>query len=507
MGQPQPVITVHPQNTDACVGSNAIFYVEVTGNPPMSFQWYTNGVFVPAGVVSSQTNSFLTLDNVQFEDSGMTVEVWINNPFGYTNSTQVFLHVPDPHICEQPVSTAVPVGGIISFHVSAAGSEPLMYQWWFLRTGLPNATPLTNSARVDGATNSHLFITNATGSDAGTYWVAVTNWFYVGVTSAPVQCAVGLPPAASNPGSRIVNVFKSTTFIPTYSGTLPRAYQWFRNDNPVLNATNTQLTLTNIQRPEVGLYHVLVSNAFGTATSPQAHLQVRLTLEGTSPVFREEATDVLDGLTNAVPSLVLPATTVLHGVPLLFSTYNATASAGEASRCGVPATHSLWILYTSPRTEVTRVSTEGSDFDTVAAVYSWNGNPGSAPTQLMCDNDSGYDGADSVLFFPAATGQNYYVAVDGVSGATGTARLQVGENIRKFSYNRTNGTFRFELAGPFWYENSLRSASNLTLPSGWPAILTMPATNKDWIIGYTNTSAAADAARFYTVNVNTNSAP
>jgi hypothetical protein len=307
-----------------------------------------------------------------------------------------------------------------------------------------------------------------------------------------------------------VRVFTDTTFAPSYTGALPLSYQWFRNDQTLADATNATLTLTNIQRPEVGRYHVVVTNGLGMATSEKAHLQVRLTLEGDSPIFHEEATDELLSLTNAIKLLFTPPPTVVfHGVPLLFSTHGATAQAGEASRCGWPASHSMWVLYTSPRTETNRVSTEGSDFDTVLAVYTWDKNPNHAPTQLACDNNSGYDGKDSVLFFSALEGQNYYLAVDGAFGATGTARLQVGEGVRKPSYDRNNGVFRFEWAGTFWYENRLISTTNLNLASrNWSTVLTMPATNCDWIIGYTNSTAALDAARFYSSSLNTNtSAP
>ena len=57
--------------------------------------------------------------------------------------------------------------------------------------------------------------------------------------------------------------------------------------------------------------------------------------------------------------------------------------------------HSMWLLYHASRTEVTRVSTEGSDFDTVLAVYTWDGNSSHALNEIACDNNSGFDGSDS----------------------------------------------------------------------------------------------------------------
>ena len=491
-----------------CAGSDATFRVEVSGDPPMVFLWTSNDVPVTSGVVFTPTNSTLTFTNVQFANDNTRVFVLIYNPVGFTQSVTAVLHVPDPHVCSPPADVCVLPGETIEFQAHAVGTPPLSYRWWFQRFASTLVQELTNDGRVVGADTPALTIFNATIADAGKYWMTVTNGLGQSAKSSEAQCCVGPPPTATNLMSRIVRIYSPTVFDATYTGVNPRTYQWYRNDVPIPGATDPVLLLASVERPEVGVYHVVVSNPGGSAASEKAHLQVRLSLAGTTPIFREEATDELTSLTNAVvAAFVPPPTAVFHGVPLLFSTYNATAAMGEASRCGVPASHSMWVLYTSPRTEVTRVSTEGSDFDTVVAVYTWNGNPKSAPTQVGCDNNSGYDGQDSTLLFSAAARQNYYIAVDGLGGATGTVRLQVGENIRKYAYDQANGTFRFELAGPFWFENSLLTATNFMSVSNWFTVLTMPATNQDWIIGYTNTTAASDAVRFYSVSVNTNSAP
>ena len=505
-----PVITVHPQDVTTCAGSNATFSVEVTGTPPINFIWHWNGVPVFSGVVSSQTNSTLTLTNVQFADDNTPVYVLVNGiipPFA--QSSNVYLHVPDPHICGEPQDVAVTNGGTIHFQVDATGTPPLTHQWWFQAVGQSNGVALVDDARTTGATAAQLSISNAAPADVGSYWVTVNNWLFNSVTSRVASCSLGNPPDIGNVPSRIVRIFTGTTFAPAYTGSLPRYYQWYQNDVAILNATNQSLLRTNIQRPEVGLYHVVASNAFGVATSVKGHLQVRISLEGTTPVFREEATDEKQNLTNAVKaSFGPPPTAIFHGVPLLFTTYGATAAGGEASRCGVPASHSMWVLYTASRTEPTLVSTEGSDFDTVAAVYTWDNNPSHDPTELICDDNGGYDGQDSRLFFPATNGANYYIAVDGVGGATGTVRLQVGESIRKAKFNPANNRYTFEWTGPYWYENRLHEATNLILPAvNWTTAITMPATNRDWIIGYTNSSVLLDRARFYSTSINTNSTP
>jgi len=315
------------------------------------------------------------------------------------------------------------------------------------------------------------------------------------------------PTIVNHPISRVARFRANTSFGVSANGTQPRFYQWYRNNAPVPNATNSTLLVTDVQRPQVGRYHVAVSNLAGVAVSERAHLQIRLTLAGSAFIPREEATDFLPSLTNAIRQFFVPPPTVVHhGVPLLFTTRGATAEPWETNQCGVPASNSMWVVYYAPRAELTRVSTEGSDFDTVLSVYTWEGDAAKPPVLLACDNDGGHDGSSSLLHFSAESPKDYYIAVDGVNGASGTVRLEVGETIRNVVF--TNGTYRFEMAGAYWFDNTLQSATNPAAPPfTWPVLLSMPATNRDWVIGYTNQSAVSDGSRFYVVGVNTNSTP
>src|SRR5205823_147874 len=136
-------------------------------------------------------------------------------------------------------------------------------------------------------------------------------------------------------------------------------------------ATTSALSLASVQRADVGIYHVRVKNIHGATASDRVQLQIELTM-GEPITHREEATDVFISLTNAVRAFTPPPTVIFHGAPLLFSTYNATAQSWE-TRCSVPPSHSMWVLYYSPRAETVRISTEGSNFDTVLGIYSWDG--------------------------------------------------------------------------------------------------------------------------------------
>jgi hypothetical protein len=71
------------------------------------------------------------------------------------------------------------------------------------------------------------------------------------------------------------------------SGTLPLMYQWTMGETNLPGATNAVLTLTNVQMSQAGTYSVMVTNAYGSATSSNATLTVnfppaRITVGGVS---------------------------------------------------------------------------------------------------------------------------------------------------------------------------------------------------------------------------------
>src|SRR6516162_3749223 len=77
VSQVPPQILVQPQDQYACPLADASFYVEATGTQPLSFDWFINGVEVTSGVISTTTNSTLTISGVQPSDDGSEVHVFV----------------------------------------------------------------------------------------------------------------------------------------------------------------------------------------------------------------------------------------------------------------------------------------------------------------------------------------------------------------------------------------------------------------------------------------------
>jgi pectate lyase len=188
-----------------------------------------------------------------------------------------------PSISEDPQDQTVLAGQDANFHVLAAGTAPLAYQWYF-NTNTP----------VDDATNSALTITSAQTTNAGTYSVVVTN-AYGSVTSAVATLTINLPVAPSiitQPQDQTVSPGANVSFTVAAGGSEPFSYQWYFNTNtPLLNATADTLTITNAQPSDAGTYSVTVSNAVDGVASTYAVLTVNT--NPVAPVFTVQPVSTL----------------------------------------------------------------------------------------------------------------------------------------------------------------------------------------------------------------------
>ncbi len=96
-----------------------------------------------------------------------------------------------------------------------------------------------------------------------------------------------LPVVLLQPRSQTIYAGRPVTFNATAVGALPIYYQWQWNGSPIPGQTNSSLVLGNVQFGDAGAYSLLVSNAFGTATSRAAVLTV---IDG-PPVIRIQPAD------------------------------------------------------------------------------------------------------------------------------------------------------------------------------------------------------------------------
>jgi hypothetical protein len=95
---------------------------------------------------------------------------------------------------------------------------------------------------------------------------------------------------------------------------------------------------------------------------------------------------------------------------------------------GASAGHSVWWQWTAPSDGDVVISTEGSSFDTVAAIYTGNTVDN---LRLLGWNNDGNNSQAAILRFFALAGTTYHIAIDGVPGATGGIQLNVRYNLRR----------------------------------------------------------------------------
>ena len=108
----------------------------------------------------------------------------------------------------------------------------------------------------------------AAGAGAGAVTWNKTNWLLT--TYAPTA-----PVIVAQPQNLTLTASNTASFIVVVSGSAPLSYRWFFNTNTFLaDATNSSLSLPNVQATNVGTYSVVITNSAGAITSSVVVLTV-----------------------------------------------------------------------------------------------------------------------------------------------------------------------------------------------------------------------------------------
>ena len=276
-----PVITQQPQNYTVTNGFSASFTNVATSATPLSYQWYFNTNTPVAG----GTNSILLIGFATTNQAGFYTVV-VGNTAGSVTSSPALLTVisTKPIIIAQPQPLSVTLGDAASFAVTAAGLNPLRYQWYF------NSVPTSPGTPLAGQTNSVFTFTSSTNSNGRYYTVVITNTLGM-ATSTPAQITVITAPLiTTNPQPLTVTVGAPATFSVSALGVSLR-YQWYSNTvstsigTLLAGQTNSVYSFTSTTNSNNRYYSVVLTNTYGRATSSPALLIVQTVAPAGQPKF------------------------------------------------------------------------------------------------------------------------------------------------------------------------------------------------------------------------------
>ncbi len=259
-----PQIAQQPQNVTVVAGSTASFQVTATGTASLSYQWFRNGTPLP-----SATNSNLSISQTGPGHAG-TYSAIVTNLFGAITSSnaELIVNVP-PTISSQPIDQSVLQGEDVTLSVSAGGTVPFSYLWYFNGTALPSET------------GSSLSLTNVQTNNAGIYFVRVTNVagaIFSSNATLTVSPIPVRPTIVSVSPAQIVIAGRNLLLQAKARGTLPFTYQWRFNGGDIPGALSSSLLLTNIQPSQAGNYSVQVGNEVGSTNSANINVTVHFSL-------------------------------------------------------------------------------------------------------------------------------------------------------------------------------------------------------------------------------------
>lgn len=266
-----PVITTHPVGQTIPDGQTASFSVVAAGTLPISYQWQKNGADIPGA-----TSSSFTIPQSTQSDNGSIFRCVVTNPVGSSVSNGASLTVvpSPPVISTHPGNQVVLAGQSATFSVTAAGTQPLSYQWQ------------KDGVNVSGANASSYSSEPANSSNNGSMFRCIVTNVHGADTSSPALLTIGVPPSiTTHPSGLVVQDGAPASFAVAAGGTEPLTYQWQRNGANISSASNPTYAIGATTMADSGVtFRCIVSNPVGAETSQTALLIVN----GVSPTIRTE---------------------------------------------------------------------------------------------------------------------------------------------------------------------------------------------------------------------------
>jgi len=463
-----PRLKAGPQGRAVSVGETVVLSVDADGDAPLRYQWYKNGQ-----PLAGEVDALLRLENFRVEDAG-AYQVFVGNSAGLIASDPAVLSV---RVDPLPFDDDFARRGLISSHsgtgsgnnrnASAETGEPRhadktggrsIWLTWrapvsgvasIRTTGSSFDTLLAvyrgrvladlNANRVAADEDGGGFLTSEVtfNAEAGIeYQIAVDG--YAGaqgdviVTWTLVELSAASPnlPDFTREPSNAVTVVGGSVTLSVEVQDRDVLFQWLKNGVPLPGETSAVLRLNGIQPSDAGLYQAVARTpAGGARTSSPGRVEVVDRPEDASGFSADKVEDLFveEELGGGARSLMAQAGAGGSGIGIGLpggrwtDNRGSTRSPSDPVVCDVETTATRWfrLRLNVPAVQAFTLHTEGSEVPAFLAVFTNR----SALKLVGCDAAAIPQKPAARVVFPARSGVDYLVLVDGVAGAQGRIHL------------------------------------------------------------------------------------
>jgi uncharacterized delta-60 repeat protein len=166
-----------------------------------------------------------------------------------------------PVFRSQPTNQALLIRGMqLLLQAAVSGSSPMSYRWF------KDGSPVTWADGLQGGGRPVLMMGSVSGSNSGNYVLVVSN-AYGCATSSVAHVLVSEPVLISLAEETVWDRGAEGFLSVEAMGSEPFDFQWRKNGARLAGQTNSTLHITQVQVSDQGGYDVVVSSAYGCATS------------------------------------------------------------------------------------------------------------------------------------------------------------------------------------------------------------------------------------------------
>ena len=249
-------------NQTVVAGTSTALNPAVTGTPAPSLQWRSNNV-----AVAGATNAALALNNIQYGQNGTLYSLVASNTAGAVTNGMTLTVVVAPSIVGLN-NQAVSIGASVTNSPTIDGAPAPTARWQFNGGDLSDG-PTGNGSTISGSLTSTLILSNAQTADSGSYALIASNTAGMVTNSMTLTVSSGdVAPNLTGPTDQTVVQGSDATLRASVSGLPVPRLQWRANGASMAGATNSSLTISNIQYSQNGSsYSLVASNRAGLATN------------------------------------------------------------------------------------------------------------------------------------------------------------------------------------------------------------------------------------------------